>query len=343
TKKIQIRGFRKGKVPLQIIKRMYGDALEYEASEKVANDQFWEIAKEKHLHPIGQPQLVDIKFNPGENLSFKVRYEVMPELDVKDYTGLNIEVPNIEVKDEEIQAEINHILNSNRALEEVESVGDDRNYLLDVEVNRVDENGEPYAGSKSEPLQIDLTNQGVLQEIVENSKGKKIGETFSFSFVDEHTHKNEKGEEIPLKETFTYNAKISKIQKITIPELNEELIKKVTKDKVSTETELKEEIRKDIQNYYDQRVNDLTKDRLLSEIVKNNDFTPPQTLVNNILEDLVKREEEEAKKHKVKNFNRNETANRLKKSAELQVKWYLIKNAIQKKENISISDEELNE
>src|SRR5690606_9049991 len=198
TKKIQIRGFRKGKVPLQIIKRMYGDALEYEASEKVANDQFWEIAKEKHLHPIGQPQLVDIKFNPGENLSFKVRYEVMPELDVKDYTGLNIEVPNFEVKDEEIQAEINHILNSNRALEEVESVGDDRNYLLDVEVNRVDENGEPYAGSKSEPLQIDLTNQGVLQEIVENSKGKKIGETFSFSFVDEHTHKNEKGEEIPL-------------------------------------------------------------------------------------------------------------------------------------------------
>ena len=49
------------------MKKMYGDALEYEASEKVANNQFWEIANEKHLHPIGQPSLTDIKFNPGED------------------------------------------------------------------------------------------------------------------------------------------------------------------------------------------------------------------------------------------------------------------------------------
>ena len=70
TKNIQIAGFRKGKVPPTLIKKMYGDALEYEASEKVANHQFWEIAKENHLHPIGQPAMTDIKYKPGEDLIF---------------------------------------------------------------------------------------------------------------------------------------------------------------------------------------------------------------------------------------------------------------------------------
>ncbi|MFO7446461.1 MAG: trigger factor [Ignavibacteriaceae bacterium] len=343
TKKIQIPGFRKGKVPLTVLKRMYGDALEYEASEKVANTKFWDLAKEKDLHPIGQPQMTDIKFNPGENLSFKVKYEVIPELEVKDYKGIDIEVPEFITKDAEIDAEINYIKNANRIQEETDIIGEDNNYLIDADFTRTDEKGETFPGSAPESLQVDFTSERVQPEIVKNAKGKKAGETFSFSFTDEHTHKNEKGEEEVHKETFYYNALIKSIKKIVIPELNEELIKKATKDKVSTEPELREQIKNDIQGYYDQRTEDFTKDKLLSEIVKRNDFVPPSTFVNNILEDLVKREEEEAKKQGYKKFDKNEAANRLYKTAELQVKWYLVKNAIQKQENISISDEELTE
>ena len=85
SKKIQVPGFIKGKVPPAMIKKMFGDSLELEASEKVANERFWNIANEKELKPIGQPVLTDIKFQPGEDLSFKVKYEVIPELEVKDY------------------------------------------------------------------------------------------------------------------------------------------------------------------------------------------------------------------------------------------------------------------
>ena len=94
TKKIQMPGFRKGKVPLPMIKKIYGDALEYEASEKVANSRFWRVSQEKELNPIGQPQLTDIKFNPGEELFFKVKYEILPEPDVKDYKKNKIELPD---------------------------------------------------------------------------------------------------------------------------------------------------------------------------------------------------------------------------------------------------------
>lgn len=343
TQKIQIPGFRKGKVPIAMLKKMYGDALEYEAAEKVANTKFWEVAKEKELKPIGQPSLTDIKFNPNENLFFKVRYEVLPVIDVKDYTELEIEVPNFEVKKEDVEHEIEHIKKSNSTTEIAEKVGDDRNYVLKVTVQRVNEDGGSFEGSKPENLDIDLSNPGVQEEILDNSKGKKVGESFDFSFVDERTIKNEDGTEEPVSEKYVYKAEIKEIKKVSLPELNEELIKKSSKDKLSTEEELREQIKKDIQNYYDQRIDEITRDKILRLIVEKNDFTPPRSLVANILNDMVKKEEDHAKQHGMKSFDKSEVENRLRKLAELEVKWFLIKDVIQKKENISVSDDDLKE
>ncbi|MGA7720719.1 MAG: trigger factor [Ignavibacteriaceae bacterium] len=343
TKNIQIAGFRKGKVPPTLIKKMYGDALEYEASEKVANHQFWEIAKENHLHPIGQPAMTDIKYKPGEDLFFKVKYEVVPKLDVVDYTGLTIEIPKFEIKDDEVDAEIKYILKANSTNEEAEEVGDSRNFILDVEMKRVDENGKVFEGTKPENIQIDLNNERVQQEILENSKGKKVGESFGFSFTDERTEKDENGDEKKVSEKYIYSAFIKGIKKVLTPELNEELIKKVTKDKVTNESDLRAEIRKDIQSYYDKKTEEMTQDKLINLIVKNNDFVPPVTLVNNILDEMVKNEEEASKKQGYRNYDKTEAANRLRKNAEFNVKWYLIKDSIHKKEDITISDEELND
>ncbi len=342
TKKIQMPGFRKGKVPLQMVKKMYGDALEYEASEKVANSKFWQVAKEKALNPIGQPQLTDIKFNPGEDLFFKVKYEILPELEVKDYKDIEIELPDFVVKDEEVEHEIERILKANSTTEDKDIVGDDKNFLLNLEVQSVDENGNPVEGTKPETIDVDLTNERINSEIIENSKGKKVGEYFSFTFKDEHKHKTDDKEETHI-ENYRYKAKINSIKKINIPELNEELIKKATKDKLSTEAELKDGIKKDIQSYYDQRVDELLRDKLLHKIVENNDFVPPQTMIKNVLNDLVKQEEESIKKSGYKKFNKEEAEKRLLKSAELEVKWFLIKRAIEKKENISVTDDDLKE
>ena len=342
TKNIQLPGFRKGKVPLSMIKKRFGDALEYEASEKVANARFWEVSKEKELNPIGQPQLIDIKFNPGEELFFKVKYEILPELAVKDYKGNKIELPDFNVRDEEIEHEIEHILKANSTTGGVEAVGEDNNYIINIEIQRVDENGNPLQESKPEVVDIDLTNERVNSEIIENSKGKKAGDSFTFSFKDEHTHKVGDKEEKHV-ENLHYNAKLNSVKKIIMPELNEELIKKVTKEKLSTEQELRDGIKKDIQSYYDQKVGELLRDKLLQLIVEKNDFTPPQTMVRNVLDDLVKHEEEVQKKAGYKKFDREDVEKKLLKTAELEVKWFLIKKAIFKKENISVNDDDLKE
>ncbi len=342
TKNIQLPGFRKGKVPKNIIKIRFGDALEYEASEKIANKQFWEIAKEKDLNPIGQPTMTDFDFKPGEDLHFKVKYEVLPQIELKNYTDQKIEVPDFKVKDSDVDKEIEHLVRSNKVLEDAEVVGDDNNFLLDVLVYRLNDKGEPES-EKGEKLEIDMTNQGVNKEILENSKGKKIGDSFTFNFDEERTVKNDNGEEEKVKENYSYKVDIKGIKKIILPELNEEFIKKITKDKVSNEADLKKEIKKDIGNYYEGKIEEILRGTLITTLIKNNEFTPPSTLVNNILEELVKNEEEYLKKQGYPKVNINELKERYKTTAENDVKWFLIKSELLKKENISVTDDEIKE
>ena len=340
TKKLQIPGFRKGKVPPVLLKKMFGDAFDQEASEKVASKKFWDVAEENHLHPIGKPTITDIKFTPNESLFFKIVYEVLPQIDAKDYKGLDIEVPDLKVKDEDVEHEIKHILKANETFEPLDVINDN-NCTLNVDLQRVDKDGNPYPGSKMETLQIDLSNERVAKEIVDNSKGKKVGDTFTFLFNDEHTIKNKSGEDEKITEVIDYKAVIKEIKKSIIPDLNEEIIKKVTKDKVTTESELRTEIRNDIQRYFDQQMDDILRGKLITQIIKNNEFNPPQSLINNVLEDYVKREEEQYKKEGYKKYDKEEGKKRLAKSAEVEVKWYILKESIQKQENISMSDEEL--
>jgi FKBP-type peptidyl-prolyl cis-trans isomerase (trigger factor) len=82
---------------------------------------------------------------------------------------------------------------------------------------------------------------------------------------------------------------------------------------------------------------------MVSTIIKNNDFTPPRTLVNNVLGELVKHEEEHAKKEGYKKFDKIEAAKQLTPNAENEVKWYLLKSEIQKKEELKVSDDDLKE
>jgi trigger factor len=343
VKKIQVPGFRKGKVPLTMIKKMYGDALEYEASEKVANSSFWKVVKEKSLQPIGQPVLSDIKFNPGEDFHFKVHYEVIPQLDVKGYKDLSFDIPDFKVKDEEIEHEIMHVQKANASQVEEEVVGNENNFVIKLNLQRLNDKGEPFEGSKPETFDVDLSNENVQKDIVEKSRGKKVGDTFEFTFSDERKVKNDKGEEETQKEEFLYKAEIKDIKKYLLPDLDEEFVKKITSSKMDNEKDFRENIRADIQKYYDQRTDEITRDKLIQEIVKANDFTPPASLVNNFLSDLLEREEQEMKKQGYRKYDREEASKRLRSYAEYEVKWYLIKNEIEKKENIEVTDTDLQE
>ncbi|MAT56843.1 MAG: trigger factor [Ignavibacteriae bacterium] len=336
-KNISMPGFRKGKVPTSMLKKMYGEAIEYKASEKIANSKFWNIVDEMGLKPISTPQLVDIDYDFGKKLSFKIKYEVMPQIELKDYKGQDIEKPIFKIKDEDIDKEINHMLKAKAAFEDTEIV-EGNSERLTLNLQRLDKDGNPVEGQRSENIKVELDDPKVNPQIPQNAKGKKVGDTFDFTFVDEHYH----GEELH-KEEFNYSAEIVKIEKIVLPQVTEELVKEISRNKAATLDELKEQTKKNFEDYYNSQTENIFTNQLLDKVIKNNEFAVPKGYVEMLLNRMVENEKENAKRYKVPNFNEREVRQNLQARAEWNAKWQIILENLARIEEIKVEDADIEE
>ena len=337
-KSIEMRGFRKGKVPIAMIKKVYGEAIEYRASEDIANKKFWEIVHEQNLKPISTPKMTDINFERGVKLFFKIQYEVMPELELKGYTGNEIQKFEWKVTEEQVDAEVLSLRRRNATEEEASTVEDEFS-VITVDLQRLDKDNNP-TGDDKKGLVIDLSDERVNRQIVENAKSKKINDLFGFSFKDSKEIE-ENGEKKIVEEEFNYNAAITAIKKLILPEMNDEFVQKITKDKFKTVTDWKDNIRFGIQDYYNRQSDDLYMNSLISTVVKNNDFEPPHGYVHKILDNMVELAEEKAKREGNRLFDAKEVEKQLHQRAEWNAKWQIIYRSIAKKENISVDESEL--
>jgi len=338
-KKIDLPGFRKGKVPLPMLKKMYGDAIEHQASEEIANKKFWQIVEEQSLNPISTPKMTDINLERGVKLSFKIQYEVKPDLELKNITGNEVKKIVWTVDDHQVDRELEYLLHKNRTLEPAEDITD-TNYVITADLQKVDDAGNDVEGIRSENIQIDLSDERVTQDIKDKAQNKKIGESFDFSFHDHH--ETMEGEEKKIvHEDIHYRCLVKTIQKIVLPELTEEFVQKITKNKFKNLEEWRVNIKNGLQSYYDQQSEDMMLNSLLSTVVKNNEFNPPHGYVHFMLDRFVKNEEEKAKRDGNKNFDRKEAHNRLHGQAEWSAKWQIIVANIAKQENLTVEETEL--
>ena len=333
--KISIDGFRKGKVPLQMVKKLYGESIEYQASESISNKKFWDVVKSENLKPVSTPQLIDIDFVKNEKLFFKVRYEVKPILELKNYKNLEIEKPIFKVKDDDIENEINKILKAQATFEEKEKI-EDSNFRITVDLQRIKEDGTEFEGSRSENMVIDLSEPTVNEEIMNNSIGKSVGEKFNFTFVDEHMH----GEEAH-REEYIYNTEIKKIEKIVFPEIDEELLKKISNSKATDINQFKQQIRDNYEQYYTSQSEQIFQSTLLNEVVKNNEFEVPKGYVNTILEKLIAMEKDNAKQYNKPVADDETLRKELAQRAEWNTKWQVVLENMARIENIEVADSEL--
>jgi len=336
-KNIELPGFRKGKVPVSMLKKMFKEAIEYRASEKIANRKFWDAVDENNLKPISTPQLTDIDFVPDEKLFFKVNFEIKPKLDLKDYTNLEIEKPVFKLRQEEVDKEKEHLLKTHIQYNPAEAV-DNKDFRITVNLDRTDKDGVSLGNPKSENILIQLNDEKVNKDIVENAIGKNIGESFTFSFTDEHFH----GEEKHVEE-FHYSAEIIKIEKIELPELTDELVKTVTKNKANNAAELEEQIKDNLTKFYTQQSEEIYLNSLLDKIVKNNDFEAPKGYVEMVHKRFIEMERKNAARYGNKNFDETAVSEYYKPRSLWNAKWQIILENLSEKENIKVDESQLEE
>ena len=122
--RLSLPGFRPGKAPMSVVKKLHGEAIEGDTLEKIAQEKFKEYAQEQKLEPIGRPIMTDLHRHAGEGAHFKISYEVKPEFELQDYEGLEVEHPVYSVTDKDVDERIHYLRFNFSTREEVKEIAD---------------------------------------------------------------------------------------------------------------------------------------------------------------------------------------------------------------------------
>src|ERR1051325_3599144 len=107
--KLTLPGFRPGKAPMSVVKKLHGDAIEGDTLEKLAQEKFQQYAEESKLEAIGRPVMTDLHRHAGEGAHFKISYEVKPEFELQDYSGIEVEQPMATVNDKDVDERLHYL------------------------------------------------------------------------------------------------------------------------------------------------------------------------------------------------------------------------------------------
>lgn len=331
SEKVSIPGFRKGKVPFHILKKMYGDAIEQGSLEDVANDVFKEYIKNNKIKPLGEGSLTDMNYDAGKKFTFKVQYEIKPEFEVNNYKGLEITKTIYPVDDHSIDDEVGYLRSKNAAYEKAEKAIDD-NFVITADVQRLDDTGVPIIGETEKDVKFYLNDEGLNKELKEQLKNAADGEEVILSVTSQNDKdKKEK-----------YKAKITKIEKIILPELKPEFFNKIYKKEINTEEEFRNRIKEDLENIYKNMSEQDLRDNIVNELIKLNDIPVPDILVENILKSYIEDiKNQNPKRELPPDFKEEEYRKTKRVDAILQVKWYLIRDKIIEIKKMEVTDEDM--
>ena len=330
--KFEVKGFRKGKVPLDLVKKMFGERIEYDSLDTVASDLYREVAKEKDIRPIGEPLLVDMDYKRGQSLAFKIKYEVLPPITLNEYKGVAAEKLVHKVTEQEIDEEIERLRRANATTIEVQKV-EDNEHLVTVDIQDLDDTGFPMIGKKRENQRLypgDETMPGELKSALRNAE---VGAAVRVQYESQHGGHAHK---------VHMQATVKKIEKIQLPEFDDAFVKKITKEKVATVAEFRQQLQNDLEDYWKEKSERKVVDDLAGEIIRRHDFPVPESLITGI----INRQLEDVKsrlpnKRLPADFDEVKFREESRPSAIWQAKWFLLRERIIEQEGLTVDEREL--
>ena len=336
--RLALPGFRPGKAPMSIVKKLHGDSIEGDAIEKLAQEKFREAAEEHKIEPIGTPVVTDIHRHSGNGAHFKVRYEIRPEIVLKDFNGMEVEKHIIPVREEDIDRMIDRML-FRRASHEQASVVDDDNTTvrLDFREMNTPEGREP--GHSEE--EVYLADPDILPELRQALIGHKIGDIVN---VELPTTRNRTDQEPGTEKKEAAEVLILDVQKVVLPELSEELIKELSNNKATTREELRNVVRDELLEARAKIADEDLEERIVAKLLDMHDFEVPHTISHAIIAQMLEEtQQENTRRGFPPNYgiDGNEFYERNNKIAEMRAKWMLLRDKLIESENIEASDEDL--
>lgn len=238
---VNIPGFRKGKAPKKIVEKHVGvEYIQRDVLDSILPRVLTNVIKENNYKTIDEPSVQEYKFEDDGTLSVKAKVELRPEFTLGEYKGIEVQIDAFKQPEDAMEKELNDIKDKHSTLNKVEGrVSNDTDFVnIDFE-GFVD--GEAIKGGAAKSYLLDLGHSNFIPGFAEQLVGKEAGSEFSINvkFPNEYHDEKVKGKDAEFK------IKLNEIKEKTLPEVNDELAKKVGK------FETVDELKADIQKYLD--------------------------------------------------------------------------------------------
>ncbi|NVK01660.1 MAG: trigger factor [Oceanospirillaceae bacterium] len=272
-------GFRPGKVPPKVIKRMYGEAIRYDVLNRVVQESFFEAVQEQSLQPAGTPSIEFKNDKEGEDFSFTATFEIYPEIELKDLSGVEIEKQSAEIKTADIAKMIETLQKQQSSWKETKGMAKD-GFKVNIDFEGFVD-GEAFEGGKAEGQDLVLGSGQMIPGFEAGIEGHKKGEEFDIevTFPEEYQAENLKGKQA------TFKIKLNSVEKPELPELNEEFFAKFGVE-AADQAAFEEEVSKNMAREMNQALKNKLKTQVFDALIAANEIDVPSALVEDEVKNL---------------------------------------------------------
>ena len=343
--KFQVPGFRKGKVPMTYIEKMYGPAVFYEdAANDLINRYYPEEVENCDLDIVSRPEIDVEQVEKGKDFIFTALVAVKPEITLGDYKGIEIEKIDDEVTEDDVMTEIRKTQKENSRMNPVS----DRPAKMDDEVTinfdgYID--GVPFDGGKGENYSLVLGSHTFIDTFEDQLVGKEIGDNVdvNVTFPEDYQAADLAGK------AALFKVEILGIKEVELPELDDEFASEVSS--FETFEEYKEDTRKILEVKKKEEVEKKKESKIIEKLIESSTIDIPEPMITynqeKMLEDFEQRLSYQGlKMEQYLQFTqqtREAMMESVKPEAIRRIQSSLVVEAVAKAEKIEASDEELNE
>ena len=340
-KKANIKGFRPGKVPRNILERYFKDYVKAEVVQKLIGESYPKALTEANLEPVAPPVIDPGEFNEGKSFQYSAVIDVKPDIKLEGYTGLEIEGKKEELKDEEVEQRLKSLQNLHANLKTVSEgrpiqTGD--YVIVDYEASV---GGKPLEGAKALDFTVEVGSGQFIPTFEEKLIGLNPGEEkeIEVSFPEDYGYQKWAGK------TILFHVKIKEIKEKILPVLDDEFAKDL--GDYSSLEELKTKLRGEIEKEKELALERQLKDQVVDQLLEANPFEVPESLVEEqakaLASDMKLRLAAQGMDLKNLGVTEEKLQGDYKAMAQKQVKTFLILEKIASQEGIAATDEEADE
>lgn len=270
----RLNGFRPGKVPMSVIRQRFGEGVRQEVLGEVMSQSFYEAVQQEKLKPAGRPNIEPTSLEPGKDLQYVATFEVFPEVELRDHTGIEVTRPAAEVTEQDVDNMVETLRKQAGTWVEVDRpVQNGDQVTIDFVGTR---DGEAFEGGSAEGSNLVIGSQrmipGFEDAIIGMSKGEE--KTASLTFPEDYHNEELKGAAVEFKITLTA------VREQQLAELNEEFFSRFGVKEGGADAfrrEVADNMARELKNAINNRVKNQVMDGLVAQY---DDLRVPKALIN---------------------------------------------------------------